>query len=95
MTVKDKDGLPGLRVETAASFILRDMMQDYMAKFYVQIRTDRACGQAVSAAFIDGLAGATALVIAGGHASKEDAIYATVLAFKNALERDLSHLRPN
>lgn len=93
--MKDTDGLPGLRIETASSVILRDLIKDFMAKFYSVIRKDRAAGQAVSAAFIDGLAGTMALIVAGGHASKEDAIYETVKRFKDCLERDLSHLRPN
>lgn len=84
----------GMRIETASSVIARDFVMDFFAKFQFAIRSDRAAGQAVSAVFIDALSGATALVIAGGHASKEDAIYATVRAFKDALERDLKHYRP-
>lgn len=93
--MNDNDGLPGLRIETASSVIAREWVREFFGKFQFVIRKDRAAGQAVSAAFIDALSGATALVIAGGHASKEDAIYQTVRAFKDAVERDLKHYRPN
>lgn len=91
--ILDKDGKPGLRIESAASVTLRDTIMSHFSIFGHVIKTDRAAGQSVVAAYIDGLAGATALVIAGGHASKEDAIYASVRAFKDALERDLASQR--
>jgi hypothetical protein len=55
----------GLRIETAASAILRHFIMQQMEQFGVVIRRDRACNAAVVAAYVDGLAGATALTIAG------------------------------
>lgn len=91
--ILDKDGKPGLRIESAASVTLRDTIVAHMRAFSHVVRHDRAAGQSVVSTYIDGLAGAVALVIAGGHASKEDAIYETVRTFKDALERDLKHLQ--
>ena len=89
----DTDGLPGLRLETAASVTAREIITSHVKAFYHILRHDRAAGQSTAAAYIDGLAGVVALAVAGGHASKEDAIYHTVRSFKEALERDLQHLK--
>jgi len=42
----------------------------------------------VTAAYVDGLAGAMALVIAGSHGSKEDIINATVTKLREAVDRE-------
>lgn len=86
------DGKPGLSIESAASVVLRDTIIKHMQAFSHVIRNDRAAGQSVVAAYVDGLAGAVALAIAGGHASREG-ITATVAKLRDAIERDLRHLR--
>jgi len=65
-----------------------------MQSFAFTIRTNRRAGQSVTAAYVDGLAGAMALVIAGSHGSKEDIINATVTKLREAVDRDLRHLKP-
>jgi len=87
-----RDGLPGLTLETAASVVLRDTIQQHMAQFAHVIRTDKACGQAVSAAYIDGLAGALALIVAGGE-SREQVLLTVRITLESAVNRDLRHLR--
>jgi hypothetical protein len=82
----------GLKIGTAASITLRDAIRQHMLSFGLTIRTDRRSGQAVVAAYIDGLAGALALTIAGGHGSKEDVVNATVAKLREAVDRDLRHL---
>ena len=83
----------GLRLETAAGLILRDLITDHMAKFQFVIRTDRAAGLAVVAAYVDGLAGAMALVVAGGQVSKQEIADIVSKVLVEALERDLRHLK--
>lgn len=90
--IRDKDGKPGLRFETAASVTLRDTIAKHMQVFAEAIRTDRTVGQDVIAAYIDGLAGAMALVIRGGYGSREEVLSSTHHALKDALARDLAHL---
>lgn len=80
---------PGLRVETAASVILRDAIHQHMRNFALVIRQDLACNRSVSAAYIDGLSGALALTIAGGHGSKEDVLNATIKTLRECVDRDL------
>lgn len=82
----------GLKIETAAGVMLRDAIRKHMAAFMLEIRTSRPCGQDVIAAYIDGLSGAMALAIAGGHASKEEVINATLAKLREALDRDLQYL---
>lgn len=83
--------IAGLRIESAASVTARDMIQQHMSAFAHIIRTDHAAGRSVVAAYIDGLAGAAALTIAGGH-SRTDVIEATVAKLREAIDRDLGHL---
>ncbi len=83
---------PGLRIESAASVTLRDSIQHHMQAFGLVIRRDRAANAGVVAAYVDGLAGATALTIAGGHGSREDVIEAVIKSLRLAVERDLGHL---
>ena len=83
---------PGLRIESASSVILRDTITQHMNTFGHVIKYDRAAGQAVVAAYIDGLAGALALVISGGHASISDGIGATMTKLRDAIDRDLQML---
>jgi len=44
----------GMRLETAASVILRDAIVRHMEQFAYVIRRDRACNAAVVAAYVDG-----------------------------------------
>ena len=85
----------GLKIEHAAGVILRDAIRKHMAAFAYTIRRGRHVGQDVVAAYIDGLAGAMALTIAGGHGSREDVLYATLTKLREALDRDLQHLGEN
>ncbi len=83
----------GLRIESAASVILRDSINKHMHVFAEVIRRDRAAGQSVSAAYIDGLAGALALVIAGGHGQSVDEVLETACkTLRESVRRDLRHL---
>ena len=81
-----------LRIETAASVVLRDTIQQHMANFAYVIRTDRAANAGVVAAYVDGLAGALALTIAGGHGSRTEVIDMTIKVLRDAIDRDLRHL---
>lgn len=87
------DGKPGLRIESAASVTARDMIQNHMHTFAHVIRTDRAASQSTVAAYVDGLAGTVALTIAGGHGSRTDVIEATIKTLREAIDRDLRHVR--
>lgn len=82
----------GLRIESAASIVARDIIQRHMHVFAHVIRTDRAANRSTVAAYIDGLAGAVALTIAGGHGSRTDVIEATIKTLREAVDRDLMHL---
>jgi hypothetical protein len=82
----------GLKIETAAGVTLRDAIRQHMQSFALIIRTGRPSGQAVVAAYVDGLAGAMALTIAGGHGSREEVVNATVTKLREAVDRDLRHL---
>lgn len=82
----------GLRIESAASVIMRDTIQKHMGIFAHVIRTDRAANASVVAAYVDGLAGATALTIVGGHGSRQDVVDAVIKSLRAAVDRDLQHL---
>lgn len=82
----------GLRIESAAGIVLRDTVQNHMATFAHVIRQDRAANASVVAAYVDGLAGAVALTIAGRHGSREAVIEAVIKSLRLAVERDLGHL---
>jgi hypothetical protein len=83
----------GLKIETAAGVTARDAIRQHMQSFALTIRTNRLSGQAVVAAYVDGLAGAVALTIAGGHGSKDDVIDATIAKLREAVDRDLRYLK--
>lgn len=83
---------PGLRIESAASVTLRDFVLKHMSTFARVIRTDRAANASVIAVYVDGLAGAAALTIAGGHAPRTEAIDAVIKSLRAAVDRDLQHL---
>ena len=85
----------GLKIEHAAAVTLRDAIRRHMATFTFVIRTDRHCGQSTVAAYVDGLAGAVALTIAGGHGSKDEVVNATITKLREAVNRDLQHLGKN
>lgn len=82
----------GLKIETAAALTLRDSICHHMQAFGLTIRTNRRSGQAVVAAYIDGLAGAVALTIVAGHGGKQDVIDATIAKLRESVDRDLTHL---
>lgn len=84
---------PGLSIESASSVIARDFVKKHMHVFSHVIRKDRAAGQSTAAVFIDGLAGALALVIAGGHGqSRDEVLDAACKTLREAVNRDLRHL---
>lgn len=83
---------PGLTIESAASVTLRDVLQQHMNAFGPAIARDRAASQSVVAAYIDGLAGAVALAIAGRQGYREDMILATIEKFRECVNRDLVEL---
>lgn len=84
----------GLKIEAAAGILARDMMRKHMQNFAFKIRTNRHAGQDAVAAYIDGLAGVMALTIAGDHGSKDDVVNATITKLREAVDRDLRHLKP-
>lgn len=84
---------PGLSIESASSVIARDMIQKHMHAFAHVIRCDRVAGQSTAAAFIAGLAGTLALVIAGGHGqSRDEVLDAACKTLREAVNCDLQHL---
>jgi predicted sugar kinase len=83
---------PGLKIESAASVILEDTIKKHMHAFAHVIRRDRVAGMSVSAAYTGGLSGTLALIVAGGHASKEEVLTATIAKLREAVDRDLRHL---
>lgn len=89
----DTDGKPGLRIETAASVTARDMISQHLGAFALSIRRDRMANSATAAAYIDGLAGVVALTIAGKHGSRTEVVEATIASLRNAIDRDLRHLK--
>jgi hypothetical protein len=89
----DTDGKPGLRIESAASVTARDMITKHIGVFMHAIRKDKAAGQSTVAAYIDGLAGVVALIIAGGIESKESVTEGVIHRLRECIDRDLQHLR--
>ena len=90
----DTDGKPGLRIESAASVTARDMITKHLHTFGHVIRADRAASSSTNAAYVDGLAGAVALTIAGQqNGSQEEITEITILQLRDAIKRDLQHLR--
>lgn len=82
----------GLKIETAASIVLRDLINKHMTQFLLAISGNRHAGQAVVAAYIDGLSGAMALVIKAKHASKEEVVGSVLAKLHESLDRDLQFL---
>lgn len=85
----------GLKIETAAGVTIRDAIRQHMASFAHTIRANRHTGQDVIGAYISGLTAAMALAIAGGHASKEDVVNATLAKLREVLDEDLQYLGRN
>jgi hypothetical protein len=83
----------GLRLESGASVLARDMIQKHMEQFAHVIRLNRVAGQSTAAAYIDGLAGVLALTVAGGHASRDEVVSAAIQTLRECVDRDLRHLR--
>ena len=71
-TPTDPDGKPGLRIETAASYLARDMIATHLKQFKLALLTDRAAATKTVAAYTDGLAGAMAFAVAGGFVSRDE-----------------------
>jgi hypothetical protein len=86
------DGKPGLRIESAAGVTARDMIEKHLATFAYVIRADRLASRSTVAAYIDGLAGAVALTIAGGHGSRSEVVEATIKTLCESIDRDLKHM---
>lgn len=89
----DTDGKPGLRIETAAGITARDMISQHLGAFSLSIRRDKLAARTTTAAYIDGLAGAVALTVAGKHGSRTEVVEATIASLRNAIDRDLRHLK--
>jgi len=85
----------GLKIETAAGITLRDAIRQHMTSFALTISANRHTGQAVIAAYIDGLSGTMALAIAASHGSKEEIVNTTLTKLREALDRDLQYLGGN
>lgn len=85
------DGKPGLRIESAASVVARDMVTKHLATFAHVLIADRHAGQSTAAAYIDGLAGCLAYVIAG-QGDREGITERSIQTLREAIERDLRHL---
>lgn len=83
----------GLRVEAACSIIARHGVRQFFDTFALTVRRDRHAGQSTVAAYVDALAGAVALTVAGGHASKEEIVNATIIKLREAIDRDLRHIK--
>lgn len=83
---------PGLSIESAASVVIRDAIVKHMHTFGHVIRYDRAAAKSVHAEYVNALAGAMALMIAGGQAGRDELISATATKLIECLERDLRHL---
>ncbi len=91
--ITDNDGKPGLRIESASGITARDMITKHLHTFAHVIKADRAASQSVASAYIDGLAGVLALTISGGLGSKSEVIVTACDKLREAVERDLKHLR--
>lgn len=87
------DGKPGLRPETAASYLVRESTASHLKNFGYVIQNDRKTARATVAAYTDGLAGAMALAIAGGHGSRDEVLLMTINELRKALDRDLLHVK--
>lgn len=83
----------GLRLETGASILARDMIADYLKTFAHVIQRDRAAGQSASIEFVNGLSGVAALIIAGGHGSRQEVEQQLISKLLEYIARDLRHLR--
>lgn len=83
----------GLRIETAAGVVARDTIAKHLTLFGPAIRRDKIASTSTVAAYIDGLAGAVALTVAGGHGSKDEVLEASIRSLREAVNRDLRHLK--
>jgi hypothetical protein len=87
------DGLPGLRIETAASVLLKETITAHMAQFGHVIGRDKAASKSTLSVYVDGLAGAMALTIAGGLCSAHELTNDIDVRLREAVHRDLKYLR--
>ncbi len=83
----------GMRIETASSVLARDMIQKHLGQFALVMRKDKLASRSTVTEYTNGLAGAVALAIAGGHGSKDDVVEATIKQFREYVDRDLTHLK--
>ena len=82
----------GLSIETAASVLATEMIQNHVAQFVDVIMRDKAANRSVVAAYIDGLSAVVALSIMGRQGSKEDVTENVIQRLRENIERDLKHL---
>lgn len=82
----------GLSLETAASVIATDMIQNHVAQFMHVIMNDKAANRSVVAAYIDGLSAVVALSIMGRQGGKNDVTENVIQRLRENIERDLKHL---
>ena len=85
----------GLKIQTAAGVMARHWVGQFFSQFGIVIRYDRHAARTVIAAFVDALAGAAAYAIQGRHGTEEEITEATVNQLRDAIKRDLKHLRTN
>jgi hypothetical protein len=93
MNITDKDGKLGLRQETAASYLARDMIKTHLKQFQFAIRSDREAARETVAAYTEGLSGAMSLAIAGDHGSRDEVLLMTIAELRKCLDRDLLHIK--
>lgn len=84
----------GLRFESAASIVARDVITKHVNMFAHVLRGDRIASQSTASAYVDGLAAVVALAIIGRFGSQAELTEATVKTLREAIERDLKHLGP-
>lgn len=82
----------GLRIESAASVLARDMIQKHIQSFSHVIMHDTAANRSVVAAYIDGLSAVVALSIMGRQGGKNDVTENVIQRLRENIERDLKHL---
>ena len=85
-----------MSIKTPDSELVRAMSREWLANFMKafghSIRNERASARIATAAFVDGLAGVTALAIAGRHGSKDEIVEAAITQLRESIDRDLQHL---
>jgi hypothetical protein len=93
--ITDKDGKPGLRLETAASVLARDAIQKHLLAFALVIRHDRTAALSTCTEYANGLAGVISLAVAGGFGSRDEILDMTIKQLREFVARDLAHIAMN